>query len=108
MYSIVSNRTTELIAKRRAIEEAMRYWEENPLEYFAKLEVSYLPAVANPKRKREIVEARREVISEYLKIESLQYFKLLNGSLRLTKDEYLELWVFLRENQISKKSKIKN
>ena len=104
-FKIKSERQTELIAKRRAIEEAFRYWDENEADYFVELEVSWLPSVPEPKRVTETVKIRREVVSHYLKIESLWYWRQDdNNSLKLNRDEYLELWELLKANQEQKKS----
>jgi hypothetical protein len=104
-FKIKSERQTELIAKRRAIEEAFRYWDENEADYFVELEVSWLPSVPEPKRVTETILMRREVVSHYLKIESLWYWRQDdNNSLKLNRDEYLELWELLKANQEQKKS----
>jgi hypothetical protein len=104
-FKIKSERQTELIAKRRAIEEAFRYWDENEADYFVELEVSWLPSVPEPKRVTEKILMRREVVSHYLKIESLWYWRQDdNNSLKLNRDEYLELWELLKANQEQKKS----
>lgn len=102
---IVSERETELIAKRRAIEEAFRHWDENEGEYFAELEVSFIPYEKNPQRVRETIIARREVVSQYLGVESLWYWRDKNGSLYLHRDEYLELWELLKKHQDPKEKK---
>lgn len=98
---IVSERETELIAKRRAIEEAFRYWDDNEREYFAELEVSY----KTPIKTTEKITARREVVSQYLRVESLWYWRDKNGTLSLTRDEYLELWELLKKHQEPKEKK---
>lgn len=96
---ITEERVSELIAKRRAIEAAMEYWAENEKEYFVKIKVSYLPAVVDAKRTEEEVLVRREIISQYLQVECLQYWRYKKGSLCLNKYEYLDLWGFLKENE---------
>lgn len=104
--TIVSDRQTELVAKRRAIEEVMRYWDEDESKYFAKLEVSFLPSVPEPKRVRDAIVARREVVSHYLGVECLYYWRQDdNNSLRLHRDEYLELWELLKKHQDPKEKK---
>lgn len=105
-HKIKSERQTELVAKRRAVEEAFRYWDENEGDYFVELEVSWLPSVPEPKRVTETIVARREVISHYLGMESLWYWrKDENNSLRLHRDEYLELWDLLKKHQDPKEKK---
>ena len=97
--TIVEQRVSELVAKRRAIEGALAYWDKNEVSYFVKLKVSYLPATPSPERIEEEVMVRREVISQYLGLECLKYWRYKNGSLWLTKDEYLELWEFLEKHE---------
>lgn len=90
---------TEGIAKRRAIERAMAFFNEDKKEYFVKLEISYFKAGELEKTK-EIVTARREIISQYLKVECLQYWRAAGAkSLRLHMVEYKDIWDFLKANQ---------
>ena len=97
---IKEERVSELIAKRRAIERALEYWDSNEVSYFVKLVVLYLPAKPNAERVEEVVEVRREVISQYLNVECLKYWRYKNRSLSLVKEEYLELWELLKANQV--------
>jgi len=101
---IATNRQTEIVAKRRAIEQMMRYIDDTDSNYFVILDVTYNDTIqgGSYKPKNEIITARREVISHYLKIEALQYWREKNGSLHLNKDEYLELWELLKRNQYKK------
>lgn len=98
-HKVKAIRQTELIAKRNAIEGAFRYWDENEKDFFVEAEVSWLPSVPEPKRVTETIVIRREVVSHYLKVESLWYWRDKNGTLYLHRDEYLELWDLLKANQ---------
>lgn len=100
MYKVLEeNRVSELVAKRRAIEGALEYWADNDSDYFCELKVSYISLEDND-RVWESLVARREVVSQYLKLECLSYWRYKGNSLRLHKVEYLELWEMLKEQEI--------
>lgn len=94
IYSI-----SELIGKRQAIEGALKHWSNCPSEYFVSLKVSYL-VVPSPERTEESLLIRREVLSQYLGVECTKYWKRKGGGLGFNKEEYLELWDFLKVNQV--------
>lgn len=98
MKVLEENRVSELIAKRRVIERALAYWA-NEEAYFVKLRVSYFPAKPNAKKAEEEILARREVVSQFLGLECVAYWKHQNGSLLLNKEEYLELWRLLATHE---------
>lgn len=103
MYKIKNDYITELAAKRRAVEDAVAYFDKNRKEYLIRLEVSYYEAKDIVEKKREEIIARREIISQYLGYECVQYWLAgERGTLALHKDNYLELWEMLKENQPTK------
>lgn len=99
MQTLKTNTITEAIAKRRAIEKAMRFFYNNEGEYFVELEIGYFAKGEITNKTTEKIKARREVISHFLGVECLQYWRLEGAeSLRLQIDEYKELWDLLKAN----------
>lgn len=96
--TVVCDYQTELIAKRRALNEAMIYWDKNESDYFIKAQISYYPYTSDLQEKEEVI-IRREVISQFLGVECLWYWRNKGGVFDLHKLEFLDLWEFLKMHQ---------
>lgn len=100
MEKIEIKAQTEIVAKRRAIEQSLVYFDKNEKEYFIKLKIKYNRTTkgGNTIETKEKLTARREIMSQYLGVEVLVFWRK-NKSLKLDKYEYLQLWEFLKAHQ---------